>query len=686
MNARADQFAFCVALYEAVYRQHPFDAGGSVRDLVTAATSGRILPPPRRVSLPPGVATALRRGLAREPNKRFPSMVELLGALRRRSVAALPIALAAFSGIALAAVAGGIAYARYEKGMICAGAGAKLAGVWDDERQRGLLHAFRATGIASADDTFSRMKEALDAYIHDWTEMHRGACEATHVRHEQSPEVLDLRVECLDERLEDLRAQLDVFSHASALTVEKAVQAVHALPKVRGCADAVALRAPIRPPADEETRRRVEQIHVEIAQAKAEQRAGDYSQALALATKSADEAAALGYRPVEAEALYVLGDVQDDRGDYARSENTLRASFAAALAGHHEPQAARTLAALVAEVGLRQARFAEAHEWARLAAAEIERSSDPFVKGELAKNEGRVFVREGKYDDARAAIENCLSIWEPALGKDDYSVAGAVTDLGNVFFEKGDLAAARAQYSRSLAIIEKLLGPDSPSLAPNLNNLGELSLNLGDYAVAAQSLERARSLWERALGPDHPKVALALLNLSRARSGLGDVTASLEMAQRALAIWQAALPAEHPDVAMGMHGVAEALRAKGEYDGALATEERALVIREKVYGPDAGDVAESLVSIGETRLAQGSSAAIAPLLRALRILESEAGHALDLAQVRFDLARALAPSEAARGRALAAEARAAYASATSTFATKRTAEVDAWLAAHGGAP
>jgi tetratricopeptide (TPR) repeat protein len=343
--------------------------------------------------------------------------------------------------------------------------------------------------------------------------------------------------------------------------------------RIQACADTTALRAPIRPPSDEPTRARVEALRSVLAKAKAEQRAGNYANALALATTSADEAVSLGYRPVEAEALYLLADVQDDEGDYPLSERTFRRSFAASLAGRHEAQAARSLSALVVEVGLRQARFAEAHDWAALAEAETERSSDPFIKGELARNEGRLLVREDRYEEARVAIEKCLAIWEPALGPDDYAIAGPVTDLGNVFLLEGRPDEARAEYSRSIAILEKVLGPDSPSLAPNLNNLGELSIGRGDYDLAAQSLERARALWQRALGPDHPKVALALYNLAVTRLGLGDAAGALVLSERALAIWRKALAPDHPDVAMGMHGVAEGLRAKGDFAGALAQEE-----------------------------------------------------------------------------------------------------------------
>jgi hypothetical protein len=107
-------------------------------------------------------------------------------------------------------------------------------------------------------------------------------------------------VECLNERLEELRAQVDVLSRADASTVSKAVQAVRALPRFDACADAAALRAPVRPP-NADARVRVEGVRVEIAQAKALQRAGSYEAATTIATKATDEASALAYRPVEAE-------------------------------------------------------------------------------------------------------------------------------------------------------------------------------------------------------------------------------------------------------------------------------------------------------------------------------------------------------------------------------------------------
>jgi hypothetical protein len=102
---------------------------------------------------------------------------------------------------------------------------------------------------------------------------------------------------------------------------------------------------------------------------------------------------------------------------------------------------------------------------------------------------------------------------------------------------------------------------------------------------------------------------------------------------------------------------------------------------ERLLGPDAEQVAESLTSIGEARLEEGRAiaSAVAPLSRALRILEASGASGPELGALRFDLARALAKTDPARSRQLAAQARESYAGTSSPLATRKVAEIDAWL-------
>ena len=96
----------------------------------------------------------------------------------------------------------------------CAAAGRqKLAGIWDLQppgepeppRQAQIHEAFLGTGKSYAPDVFATVSRALTTYAQSWANMYKETCEATDVRHEQSAEVMDLRMECLQERLGGFR-------------------------------------------------------------------------------------------------------------------------------------------------------------------------------------------------------------------------------------------------------------------------------------------------------------------------------------------------------------------------------------------------------------------------------------------------------------------------------------------------
>ena len=115
-----------------------------------------------------------------------------------------------------------------------------------------------------------------------------------------------------------------------------------------------------------------------------------------------------------------------------------------------------------------------------------------------------------------------------------------------------------------------------------------------------------------------------------------------------------------------------------------ATEfQRSLAIEEKALGPKHPQVSAPLLGLGEVELSRKAPARAVPLLeRALAIRASQPGDGVDLADVRFALARALfATGDRSRARALATEARDAYAK-VGPRARRELAEASAWLNSH----
>lgn len=101
-SAASDQFALCVALWEARVGRRPF-AGATPGALAVAMQAPLAAPP----LLPAHVFAALRRGLDPDPAKRWPDIRALAAALARPAPRRWPYAIL---GVAAIVVASAIAY------------------------------------------------------------------------------------------------------------------------------------------------------------------------------------------------------------------------------------------------------------------------------------------------------------------------------------------------------------------------------------------------------------------------------------------------------------------------------------------------------------------------------------------------------------------------------------------------
>ena len=173
-DAKSDQFAFCVALYEALYGERPFGAK-NLPELTRQVMSGRVREAPPGSRTPGWLRRVILRGLRVEREERHPSMEALLLALSR-DPARRRRRYAAVVGIAglITALGGALVEMSQRQKTKCLGADAKLAGVWElpgptgaplSARKQAIRGAFMNTGKRYAGEAFALVQSTLDRYV-----------------------------------------------------------------------------------------------------------------------------------------------------------------------------------------------------------------------------------------------------------------------------------------------------------------------------------------------------------------------------------------------------------------------------------------------------------------------------------------------------------------------------------------
>ena len=544
-DARTDQFSFCVALYEGLYGERPF-AGKTLFGLTSNVVKGEISDAPPNSKVPAWIRKILLRGLKADASQRYPSMKELLAALERDpAIARKKMALVAAALVLPLIVGVGVRQSMRAQRSMCEGGPAKLAGIWELEgarptetaRKEAIHKAMLATGKPYAEKVYGNVSRALNDYVKSWTDMYRQTCEAAHVRGDQSAEVLDLRMSCLDDRLDSVKALTQVFTEATGEVVEKALSAVHGLPGLDRCADVTVLRMVIRPPEDGNVRIQVEQLRHRLAQVKALYDAGRWTNAIEIGLVVADQADALGYTPLVAESMSVLGTLQFELGQHDLAERTYEKAYWAAEVSRHDEVRASIATNLVWVVGYLQGRSREAETWARYADAAIRRlGGRERLQSWLLTNLGGVYELQGRPTEALHVHQEALVLKQKVLPSDHPDIALSLANIAISFQSLGQNSEALQHNDRAMEILQKALGAEHPDFAIQLNNRGEILRALARPSEARASFERARGIWERELGVDHLVLGYALTGIGETFLDEGEFEAAIAPLERALTL------------------------------------------------------------------------------------------------------------------------------------------------------
>jgi eukaryotic-like serine/threonine-protein kinase len=671
----------------------------------------------------------VRRGLSADPAARHPDLAALLVELSRDPARTRRRALG-WLGVGAALLAGGLGLFFGLRGGpdVCADPERHLDGVWDADARARVRAAFARTGLPQAEPTFARIQRQLGAYTQAWVAERRDACQATHLHGEQSPALMDLRMRCLDRRLQEVRALASVLAEADDEVLERAEPAVSALGPLEACRDARALTAQVEPPADPAARRAIAEIDQRLSQAEALFRAGRYQAALEAAVPAADQAAAIGHKPSQAEALLLLGRVQDASGLLAEAERSLNAALLAAEAGRHDRAAAEAWIQLVSVVGDRLGRYQEGQRLAEHARASLERlGEDRELSATLAIHLGDVLSQEKRYAEAevqyRAALEarralhapedpgalsalaalatdlrqqkkleeaerlqrEVLAGLERGLGAEHPQHAQAESDLAAILFEAGRQEESLALQRHALATWEATLRPGHPSLGNAYNRMAAALLKLGRIEEAIDAFHKAHAVRLLAYGPNHTQTADVLFNLGVLYNQLKRYPQAQEQFELAAKGYEAAQGPASPKVATIEYAICGMLRLQGKREEGLTHCLKSREIWERIPGAPPLQLARTLVAIGQSTQNLGRPAeALEPLEKAVRLHAEGQAPELEVAEGRFELARALwaANRDRPRALALARQAWGFFKDAAGVDEAQRR-EMAAWVKARG---
>jgi tetratricopeptide (TPR) repeat protein len=590
----ADQYALCVALYEALYGQRPFV--GDPQTMLRAKSKPRAEPP--KSDVPRWLWTIVHRGLSPRPSDRFATMTDMIAALQ---AGAPPRKWLAPVGVTIViAVVGSAIASSLARDRPCRGAPAHVAEVWNEARGREIEAAFEASTRTDAAKTWGRVAERVDAYANELSAAYGDACEATHVRHEQSSALFDRRIVCLDSRTQRLEQSLALLAVGDADIVDHAEDIASSWEPVDACHDAAALEAGIAPPSPHQ-RDAVANVRRTLADAEALRAAGRYDDAAAKAEAAVKLARAVDYAPVVVETLTVAAELRERQSRVDEAREALDEALSTGLQVGHDRFVARAVVLRTWIAGEYDHDIEAAEKWVALGRAHLERVGNP-PHWVIALHDALGTARStaGRYDGALQEFAQALERAEgdPELAEWTYTLH---SNIGGVLRLLGQHDRARASYERALHAASMRRGDDHPDVANIEIRLGQLLQEGGRHHEAIAALRRAIASLER-MQATPTELAVALLAFGAALRDIRSYEESNSAYRRAVDL----LAETGDDVSLAhvLVNYGHSCVAQGIYDAAEAQFQRALELLEPI---DPSDPAVGMALLGRGQIRERQS-------------------------------------------------------------------------------
>ncbi len=576
VDSRTDQYAFCATTWEVLFGTRPI-AAKSFDEQLKKVLDGKLPPPPN--SAPTWLSQALLRGLAVEQTQRHSSMEELLEAMVRDRRASpgkrigIGVAVAGL-GIAAALIAG---RGQAAAATPCEGAEDAIASVWNQERSAALKAQFGVVDGTAVED----LSRDVEAWKGQWVSAHTATCQATHVRGEQSPKLLDARMQCLQHRANETDALLTEIEGGEATALTAGLVGLAEMPAVSRCA-AVDFTASMAPSATEALREPLTKARALVATGQYEEAKDGLGDLVARATK-------LAYAPLLAEAQLLLARATWKAGRADLASPIALDAVLAAVAGGADADAAEAWISLMGMAG-EQGKYELAMERSRHARAALQRLGDPpELQSRFDHGLGVLLYNQGKYDASLLPLERAMKQRVAEFGENHTLVASSHTSLGNAHRGRASFDVALKHHQSALAIDRRILGDAHPNIGRHEHNIAGVYRLQGHLDKAREHYLKALEIKTLALGAQHVDVGLTKNSLGLLALADKNYTEAEAYFMSAESILGAAA---HADRAVSAHNRGLVASAQGNAKLALKHYSRAAL----AYAPEQRELREVLAT------------------------------------------------------------------------------------------
>ena len=262
---------------------------------------------------------------------------------------------------------------------------------------------------------------------------------------------------------------------------------------------------------------------------------------------------------LQAQMMYVMGEVYDNLGLYPRAQPLLQQSLEIRqrVLGPERPETLESM-------------------------------------NSLANN----LWREGHYPEAEKLHRETLDIRRRVLGREDPDTLNSMNNLAIDLADEGHYAESEKLNRETLEISRRVFGPEHQETLQLMNNLAIVLGREGRYAETEKLDREELDIERRVLGPEQPDTLSSMNNLANDLRSEGHYAEAEKLDRETLDIRRRVLGPEHPVTLGSMNNLAFDMEDEGHYADAEKLDRETLVIKRRVLGPEHPDTAISTYNLG----------------------------------------------------------------------------------------